>query len=96
MQGDLSGVRLHAQELADPPRGEICAVTEGDQLALALVELRESIGEREPLDGLLLETPRASTSGGSTGSSRGAERRSAITFRAMPSSQDTGSPRASS
>src|SRR6185437_16197577 len=47
VQGDLHGVRLQLEELRDLFRGQVGAVAKRDQLAVALVERLERLGDLE-------------------------------------------------
>src|SRR3989442_970191 len=50
VERDLDRVRPETEDLADPPRAEVGAVAEGDQLLLPLLEGRDRRREREPPD----------------------------------------------
>src|SRR5919204_6563256 len=58
MECDLDGVRLHPDDLSDLARGEIGAVTERDELALALVERGDGLRDLETPERIVLEIAR--------------------------------------
>jgi len=58
VERDLDGVDAHPEQLADLLRGQVGAVAEGDELAVACVEGGDGAGELEPPDGVAGEVAR--------------------------------------
>ena len=55
MEGDLDGVRLQVEDARDLPGAEVGAEAKCDELAVAIVELRNGVAELEALQrGLLV------------------------------------------
>ena len=58
MQGDFDGICPQIERLGDLPRGEIGAVAERDQLAVAVVEARDSTRQGQTADRCFFEVAR--------------------------------------
>ena len=70
MQGDLDGVRLHVEHLADLARGEVGAVAQRDQLTVARAEQRDCVPEIEPRRGVCCQFSRRDLLGNALDGSR--------------------------